>query len=160
MGREASWDGLGITNHQAYPYGRDSIFLNYGSEAIIPVDICMETLHMEEINLDRNTSQLQLAQDQSKKRCGRPRSDSSLPITNQDSSSREGEGPRVSDRWPCPEAHHLEYQREKRGKTHTNWEGPYIVVTKGDKGSYTLADQNGKILSKQWNSFHLKWYYV
>jgi len=29
------------------------------------------------------------------------------------------------------------------------------VVAKRDKGSYTLADQDGKILNKHWNSFHL-----
>ena len=42
------------------------------------------------------------------------------------------------------------------GKLRSNWEGPCIVVARGGNGLYTLADQDGKALEKQWNSFHLK----
>jgi len=41
-----------------------------------------------------------------------------------------------------------------------NWEGPYFVMARGGNGSYTLADQDGRTLGKQWNYFHLKRYYV
>jgi len=37
-----------------------------------------------------------------------------------------------------------------------NWEGPYIIIARGGKRSYTLADEDGKILKKQWNFFHMK----
>jgi len=41
-----------------------------------------------------------------------------------------------------------------------NWEGPYIVIAREGKGSYTLVDQDENQLYKQRNSFHLKRYYV
>jgi len=44
-------------------------------------------------------------------------------------------------------------------KLRSNWEGPYTVVAREGKGSHT-ASQDGKTLDKQWNSFHLKRYYV
>jgi len=47
-----------------------------------------------------------------------------------------------------------------QGKLGPNWEGPYIIIARGGKGSYTLADQVGNQLNKQWNSFHLKRYDV
>ena len=34
-------------------------------------------------------------------------------------------------------------------KLGANWERPYTVVAKRGKGSYTLADQDGKIRGKQ-----------
>ena len=40
-----------------------------------------------------------------------------------------------------------------------NREGPIIIVH-GGNGSYTLADQGGNQLNKQWNSFYLKRYYI
>ena len=53
---------------------------------------------------------------------------------------------------------HVIRSTDKRnaGKLGANWEEPYTVIAKEGKSSYTLADQDGKILSKQWNSFHLK----
>jgi len=42
--------------------------LAYGMEAIIPVDICMPTLHIGEIDQDQSAIQLCLAQDQSEER--------------------------------------------------------------------------------------------
>ena len=41
-------------------------------------------------------------------------------------------------------------------KLGANLEGPCTVVAKRGKSSYTLVYQDGKILDKQWNSFHLK----
>jgi len=49
MGREASWSTLGILDDQEVPM-EDSILLAYGTEVIIPFDICMPTLHTEIIN--------------------------------------------------------------------------------------------------------------
>jgi len=51
-------------------------------------------------------------------------------------------------------------QEKNDGKLGPNWEGPYTVVARGGKGSYTLVDQEGKMLNKPWNSFYLKWYNV
>jgi len=45
-------------------------------------------------------------------------------------------------------------------KLGANWEGSYIIITKGGKCSYTLATPDREVLGKQWNSFHLKRYYV
>jgi len=51
-------------------------------------------------------------------------------------------------------------RQKDQGKLGPNWESPYIIVTRGGKRSYTLVDQAGNQLKKQWNSFHLKRYYV
>jgi len=39
-------------------------------------------------------------------------------------------------------------EEKNMGKLRINWEGPYIVVAKGGKNSYTLSDHDGKILGK------------
>lgn len=46
------------------------------------------------------------------------------------------------------------------GKLDAKWEGPYRVVGKGGKGSYTLVNQEGEVLQKQWNVAHLRMYYM
>jgi len=53
---------------------------------------------------------------------------------------------------------HIIRSTEERdaGKLGANWEGPYIIITKRGKGSYTLVTQDEEILSKLKNSFHLK----
>ena len=48
--------------------GEIPFFLAYGTEAIIPVDICMPTLRTEEIEEDQNADQIWLVQDHSKER--------------------------------------------------------------------------------------------
>jgi len=50
----------------------------------------------------------------------------------------------------------IQSSRQKdHGKLGSKWEGPYIIACEGN-GSYTLPDQDGSQLNKQWNSFHLK----
>ena len=39
-------------------------------------------------------------------------------------------------------------QEKNVGKFGPNWEGPYTVVAKGGKGSYTLVDQDRRMLNK------------
>jgi len=40
-------------------------------------------------------------------------------------------------------------QEKNSGKLGPNWEGTYMIVVRGGKGSYTLAGQDGKMLDKQ-----------
>jgi len=46
------------------PMGETPFSLAYGMKAIIPVDICMPTLHTTEIDQSQNVIQLDLAKDQ------------------------------------------------------------------------------------------------
>jgi hypothetical protein len=46
------------------------------------------------------------------------------------------------------------------GKFAPPWEGPYTVVGVGGKGSYTLANEDGEVIAKQWNISHLKCFYM
>jgi len=133
--------------------------LAYGMKAIILINICMPTVCTEEINRGQNAIQLHLVQDQSEER------------------QREAQICIAAYQQQIKATHHkkvrvCEFQvddlvlsimqntKEKNvGKLRPNWEGLYIMVAKGGNGSYT-ADQDEKTLRKQWNSFHLKWYYM
>jgi len=59
---------MGVQDYQACPSGRNPILIGYGMEVIIPVDICMPTLHTIKIDQSQNVIQLDLAKDQSEKR--------------------------------------------------------------------------------------------
>ena len=46
--------------------------------------------------------------------------------------------------------HMIQYTKGKtRRKLKANWEGPYTVIAKGGKGSYTLIDQDRETLGRQ-----------
>jgi len=61
MGRETFRSALGISNHEVHPTGETLFSLAYRTEAIIPVDVYMQTLRTEEIDWDQNATQLRLA---------------------------------------------------------------------------------------------------
>ena len=46
-----------------------------------------------------------------------------------------------------------------QGKLCPNWEGPYKVVEKNQRGTYHLEDINRRRLQHLWNAEHLKKYY-
>ena len=87
-------------------------------------------------------------------------SDCSLSSTNQSNTYQEGEGSRDPDRWPSLEARHPEYWIEEYGKTHSQLVEALYCGRQMRQMFLRLADQDEEILGKQWNSFHLKWYYV
>ncbi|KAG6639419.1 hypothetical protein CIPAW_10G099100 [Carya illinoinensis] len=48
---------------------------------------------------------------------------------------------------------------QEEGKLGPYWEGPYVVITNNQPGSYFLKDAQGKELPHLWNSEHIKRYY-
>ncbi|XP_070032826.1 uncharacterized protein [Nicotiana tomentosiformis] len=46
------------------------------------------------------------------------------------------------------------------GKLSPNWEGPYRIRGIAGKGAYELETMDGKVLPSNWNTVHLKKYYL
>ena len=109
-------------------------------QAIIPVDVYMLTLYMKEIDWDQNAAQLRLAQDQSEER----QRQATVQIaayqqvkaahTNKKVKAREFQ---IGDLVLKHVIRSIEVKNV--GKLGANWEGPYTVVAKGGKGSYTVT---------------------
>jgi len=68
MGRETFRSALSIPNTKRIPTGETPFLLADRTEAIIPVDVCMLTLHTKEVDWDQNAAQLLLAQDKPEER--------------------------------------------------------------------------------------------
>ncbi|XP_074323463.1 uncharacterized protein LOC141660380 [Apium graveolens] len=47
----------------------------------------------------------------------------------------------------------------KHGVFEANWEGPYKIEAILWKGTYHLEDLEGKLVSREWNTEHLRKYY-
>ena len=47
-------------------------------------------------------------------------------------------------------------QTFKDGKLKQNWEGPFIIVDEGSKGTYRIQFQSGQMKTRPWNSAYLK----
>jgi len=56
---------MSVKDYQARLTRETPFLLAYGTEAVIPIDICMLTLRTREIDQNHNATQLCLAQDQS-----------------------------------------------------------------------------------------------
>ena len=127
--------------------GEISFSLAYVTETIIPVDISMLTLLVEGVDRDQNDAQLRLILDQSEEK--RQQAQIRIIIYEQqilathhkvkirEFQAEDGLAARYSD-----------YTIERSREVRPNWEGPYTIIARGGKRSYTLADQDGKILKK------------
>jgi hypothetical protein len=141
--------------------GETPFSLAYGAEAVIPAEVYMPTLRTEDPDLAQNSALLSLAQDLSEER-------------------RELATIRIAAYQQQIRAVHLKKAKLRRfnigdlvlrhvtpgtkdpstGKFGAPWEGPYMIVGIGGKGSYTLANEDGKVITKQWNVSHLKRFYM
>ena len=99
----------------------------------------MPTLHTEEVNWDQNVAQLQLAQDLSEERWRQvliriTAYQQQIKVAHHKMKPREFQ---IGDLVLM----HIIRSTAKRNtrKLKANWEGPYIIVAKEGKGSYTLA---------------------
>jgi hypothetical protein len=141
--------------------GETPFSLAYGAEAVIPAEVYMPTLRTEDPDTAQNSTLLSLAQDLSEER-------------------RELANIRIAAYQQQVRAAHLKKARLRQfnigdlvlrhvtpgtkdsaaGKFAAPWEGPYTIVGIGGKGSYTLANEDGEVITKQWNVSHLKRFYV
>ncbi|XP_070035009.1 uncharacterized protein [Nicotiana tomentosiformis] len=46
----------------------------------------------------------------------------------------------------------------KESKLGTNWDSPYKITAKANKGSFQLETMEGKLLPNNWNIIHLKYF--
>ncbi|KAK1415619.1 hypothetical protein QVD17_31402 [Tagetes erecta] len=143
------------TSHLKTPYS-----LVYGSEAVIPAEIGVNTRRSRKRSRDDNDREILLnldlleeARDHAlirearykqkleayynsrvKKETFKP---GDLVLRNNEASRQEG-----------------------LGKLGPKWEGPYIIKESHKGGSYKLTYQEGKMVPRHWNGKHLKRFYV
>ena len=123
--------------------------LAYGTEAIIPVDISMSTLRVERVVLDQNDTQLHQMLDHSEER----RQQTQIRIAayqQQIQAAHHKVKPRKFQVGDLVLKRVIQSTRQNDyEKLRPNWEGPYIITTRGGNSSYTLADQGRNQLNKQ-----------
>ena len=119
-------------------------------EAITPVDISMLMLRVEGVVTDQNDTLL-LMLDHSEERWHKAQ----ICIVTYQKQIRTAHQKKMKSR----EFHvgdlvlkcviQSTWQKD-HGKLEPNWVGPYIVIARGGNMSYTLVDQGGNQLTKQW----------
>ena len=136
------------------------MLITYGTEVVIPVDICMPTLCTTKIDLDQNAIQLGLALDQWKEKWWEVQIRIAV-YQQQIKASHHKKVPWEFQVGDLVLKRVIQSTKERNsGKLGQNWEGLYFIMARGGNGSYALADQDGRTLGKQWNFFHLKRYYT
>ena len=125
------------------PTGETPFSLAYRTEAIIPVSEWKDGPRPERCPTPIDTGSLgEKATTGSNPYHG-------LSTANLNCKPQEGEVLGISSWRSDPEASDLEHMTEGQGKLRPNWEGSYIIVARGGKGSYILADQHGNQFNKQ-----------
>jgi len=118
------------------PTGETTFSLAYETEVVIPVDICMPTLRLGEIDRDQNAIQLCLTQDQSDER----RQEAQIRIAAYQQQIKAFHHKKVKVReFQVGEIvikRVIQSTKERNtGKLGPNWEGLYIVIAIGGNGS-------------------------
>ena len=149
---------MGVKDYKHISTSETPFLLAYRTEVIIHVNICMPTLHTGEIDRDQNAIQLHLAQDQS----GERRLKAQIRIAAYQQQIKAAHHKKVKTNefqdMGLVLKRVIQCTKERNvGKLEPNWKG---MDDQDGNGSYTLDDQDGKALEKQWNSSHLKQYYV
>ena len=134
--------------------------MNYGAEAVIPLEIGFPMIRTSSFNSKDNDEQLtrnldlieekrenvmvQLAYYQQKLKQGYDANVKLRPITLGDLVLRKFVGTAKNLAW------------EKLGP---NWEGPYRITSKAGIGAYFLEDLDELVVPRPWNVNNLKRYY-
>ena len=140
--------------------GETPFSMNYGAEAVIPLEIGFPMIRTSSFNSKDNDEQLtrnldlieekrenvmvQLAYYQQKLKQGYDANVKLRPITLGDLVLRKFVGTAKNLAW------------EKLGP---NWEGPYRITSKAGIGAYFLEDLDELVVPRPWNVNNLKRYY-
>ncbi|XP_022156049.1 uncharacterized protein LOC111023017 [Momordica charantia] len=132
------------------PYG-----LAFGSEAIIPVEIGMPTLRVENFDGQTNSEAFLLNLDLLEEK----RSYSQLKLAEYQNRMARYYNTRERVRTFKPGDLNLKKVMQHVEALEPNWEGPYRVLKVVRPRAYLLSDLNGRQLPHPWNAEPLRVYY-
>ncbi|XP_070013497.1 uncharacterized protein [Nicotiana sylvestris] len=151
---------MGLLNSGQVKHRRNSFFLVYGAEALIPMEVGEPTLRYfqenEESNKEAmliNLEMLEERKDLVRVRIAAQKQRIEWYYNRRDNFHYFKVGDLVLSKV-------TQNTRElNAGKVGPTWEGPYRISAIIGKGSYELENQNEDKLPSNWNVAHLKRYY-
>jgi hypothetical protein len=143
------------------PTGETPFSLAYGAEAVIPAEVYVPTLCTEDPDLEQNSELLHLAQDLSEERWELATVRIAAYQQQIWAAHLKKTKPRQFNVGDLVLRHVTPRTKEPAaGKFAPPWEAIYTIVGIGGKSSYTLANENGEVRTKQWTISHLQRFYV
>ena len=148
---------MGVPNYPEDCNLRNPFCMVYGSEAILPAEIAVETLRIHEynpfLNKDRRVHELNLLESIREEALGRTREYQQKMARTYN----RGVRPRIL------QVGDLVLRRadilKPLAKLDPKWEGPYKITKARANGSYELEDLEGRRLQRLWNIRNLRKYY-
>lgn len=139
------------------PTGETPFNLVYGSEAVLPVEVgqafARVTYYSEDSNRELRDLELDSVEKEREKAAIRMESYKSRVARTYNRKVRHRDF-QVGD---------LVLKKVNPagsvGKLEAKWEGPYRIHKRVSTGALYLADDQGRVLKRPWNAFHLKRYY-
>ncbi|GKE01182.1 reverse transcriptase domain-containing protein [Tanacetum coccineum] len=134
--------------------------LTYGTEAVIPAEICMPTLRTTEIDMVKNDEALKINLGLLEER----REQAAIREARSKAKMEKYYNSKVRNTSFKPgdlvyRNNDVSHARDS-GELGPKWEGPYKVTEAPGKGAYKLRDRDGKLLSRTWNVHNLKKCYM
>ena len=160
MDRGASQHAVGILDHSEEVDGETPFSMNYGAEAMIPMEVglptswtnpfeveennCLSGRHLDLIKENRKVTSIKLANYQQRICCGYNKGVKCWEFILGDLVLKKVLGNTRNPTW---------------GKLGPNWEGLYLVSSITRTGAYRLKDLDERPVARPWNVFNLKKYY-
>lgn len=141
--------------------GQTLFSLTFGSEVVIPVEIGLPRLRIEQYNPETNHEALNVELDLLEER----RLQAAVRVASYQQRMHQYHDSRVRPKDFVPGDLVLKRVNQsirdlKEGKLGPNWEGPYEVISCTRKGTYRLKSSGGRELPHPWHAEHLRKYYV
>ena len=141
------------------PIGETPFKLTYGTEAVIPLDVGLPSLWVENFDSQRNEDQLRANLDFIEE----AREQASIRMAAYQHKVAKYYNSRVKSK--IFERGDLVLRKAEAsqpieiGKLSPRWEGPYQVTKVVRPGAYQLQRMDGSIVPRTWNSENLRRYY-
>ncbi|XP_012833996.1 PREDICTED: uncharacterized protein LOC105954857 [Erythranthe guttata] len=134
--------------------GETPFRLTYGTEAVIPVEVAMDTLRIATFDEETNDGALRTRLDEifDLREAAYLHMERSKNLIK----ARYDQGVRSRSFQIGDLVLRRADALKHTGKLEANWEGPYVVTKCLAGGGYELADIEGKPLPRAWNVIHLK----
>ena len=151
----------GIRTDKHSGTGETPFNLVYGTEAVIPAEMEVNTLRTESYDPDTNPEELRSNLDFLEER----RLQAKLRQVNRSSAVTRYFNKQVKHRqFQVGDLVLRNCEASKQASEHKklspSWEGPYQVKQVLGKGAYKLQDLGGRDLPRTWNAVHLKKYFI
>ena len=134
--------------------------LAFGTEAVAPVEIGLNSPRIELANVDQNEEALRLNLDHLDEKRGQVLQRTENYQRRTEKYYKQNVKPRSYKPGYLVLKNLMPLRKNPaHGKLGPNWEGPYIVSHVVRPGNYELHIEKGKILLHTWNAEHLKRFY-